>query len=79
MFEKRKTRNYPCVPKTENTQLSLCQKNGNSTSRTGIGSRKKKEVISNSKTTTMTYFDELKKKQQYQRGKYIYFSFRSEL
>ena len=27
----------------------------------------------------MTYFDELKKKQQYQRGKYIYFSFRSEL
>ena len=26
--EKRKTRNYPCVRKTENTQLSLCSKNG---------------------------------------------------
>ena len=26
--EKRKTRNYRCVRKTENTQLSLCSKNG---------------------------------------------------
>ena len=75
--------------KTENTQLSLCSKNGkhavilvleklNSTSRKGIGSRKKK-VISNSKTTTLTYFNKLKKKQQDQGGKYFYFSFRSEL
>ena len=74
--------------KTENTQLSLCSKNGkhavilvleklNSTSRKGIGSRKKK-VISNSKTTTLTYFNKLKK-QQDQGGKYFYFSFKSEL
>ena len=49
----------------------------NSTSRKGIGSRKKK-VISNSKTTTLTYFNKLKK-QQDQGGKYFYFSFKSEL
>ena len=58
--------NYPCV--------GSC-----SISRTGIGSCKKKEVICNSKTTTLTYFDKLKKKQQDQGGKYFYFSFISEL
>ena len=30
----------------------------------GIGGRNEKEVISNSKTTTLTYFDKLKKKQE---------------
>ena len=39
----------------------------------------KKEVISNSKTTTLTYFDKLQKKQQDQGGKYFYFSFISNL
>ena len=39
----------------------------------------KKEVISNSKTTTLTYFDKLQKKQQDQGGKYFYFSFISKL
>ena len=38
----------------------------------------KKEVISNSKTTTLTYFDKLQKKQD-QGGKYFYFSFISNL
>ena len=42
----------------------------------GIGGRKKKEVISNSKTTI---FDKLKKKIEDQGGKYFYFSFLSEL
>ena len=79
VFEKRKTRNCPCVRKNGKHAIILVFEKWNSTSRTGIGSRKKKEVISNSKTATMTYFDKLKKKQQDQRGKYIYFSFRSEL
>ena len=35
-----------------------------STSCKSIGGRKKKEKISESKTTTLTYFDNLKKKQQ---------------
>ena len=39
----------------------------------------KKEVISNSKTTTLTYFDKLQKKQQDQGGKYFYFSVISKL
>ena len=39
----------------------------------------KKEVISNSKTTTLTYFDKLQKKQQDQGAKYFYFSFISKL
>ena len=39
----------------------------------------KKEVISNSKTTTLTYFDKFQKKQQDQGGKYFYFSFISKL
>ena len=42
----------------------------------GTGGRKKKEVISNSKTTI---FDKLKKKIKDQGGKYFYFSFLSEL
>ena len=54
-------KNYPCVGKSYLT----CH--------TGIGGCKKKEVISNSKTTTLTYFDKLKKKQQDQGGKYFYF------
>ena len=60
-------KNYPCIGKSY------------STSRTGIGCCKKKEVISNSKTATLTYFDQLKKKQQDQGEKYFYFSFISEL
>ena len=38
-----KTHNYPCARKSY------------STSRTGIGGRKKKEVIINSKTTTLSH------------------------
>ena len=45
-----KTHNYPRVPKSYLT------------SQTGIGGCKKKEVISNSKTTTLTYFDKLKRR-----------------
>ena len=40
-----------------------------STSCKGIGGRKNKEKISKSKTTTLTYFHNLKKKQQDQGGK----------
>ena len=40
-----------------------------STSCKSIGGRKKKEKISESKTTTLTYFDNLKKKQQDQGSK----------
>ena len=40
-----------------------------STSRKGIGGRKEKEKISKSKTTTLTHFDNLKKRQQDQDGK----------
>ena len=58
-----KTRNYPCAWKSY------------STSRTGIGFHKKKEVIINSKTATLSYFDKWKQKQQGQSGKYFYFSF----
>ena len=58
-----KTRNYPCAWKSY------------SASCTGIGGCKKKEVIINSKTATLSYFDKWKKKQQDQRGKYFYFSF----
>ena len=47
-----KTRNYPCAWKSY------------STSHTGIGGRKKKEVIINDKTATLLYFDKWKKKQQ---------------
>ena len=61
-----KTRNYPCAQKSY------------STSRTGIGGHKKKEVIINGKTAT-SYFDKWKKKQQDQSGKYFYFSFISQL
>ena len=54
-----RTRNYPCAQK------------GYSTSRTGIGGQKKKEVIINIKITTLSYFDKWKKKQQDQGGKYF--------
>ena len=40
-----------------------------STSCKSIGGHKKKEKISKSKTTTMTFLYNLKKKQQYQGGK----------
>ena len=56
-----KTRNYA------GTQKSY------STSRTGIGDRQKKEVITNSERTPLSYFDKWKKKQQDQSGKYFYF------
>ena len=62
-----KTRNYPCAWK------------GYSTSRTGIGRCKKKEVTIDSKTAALSYFDKWKKKQQDQVGKYFYFSFVSQL
>ena len=52
-----KTHNYPSVPKSY------------STSRNGIGGRKREKKISKSKTTTLTYFDSLKKKQQDQGSK----------
>ena len=42
-------------------------------SRTGIGGRKKKEVIINRKTATLSNSDKWKKKQEDQGGKYIYF------
>ena len=45
----------------------------------GIGGHKKKEVITNSKITILTYFDKLKKKLEDQGGKYSYFSFLSEI
>ena len=44
-----------------------------STSRTGIGNRQKKEVITNSERTTLLYFDKWKKKQRDQSGKHFYF------
>ena len=62
-----KTRNYPCARKSY------------STSRTGIGGRKKKEVITNSKRTKLSYFDKWKNMQQDQGGEYFYFSFISQL
>ena len=52
-----KTHNYPSVPKRY------------ATSPNGIGGRKKEGKISKSKTTTLTYFNSLKKKQQDQGGK----------
>ena len=52
-----KIHNYPSVRK------------GYSTSHKGIGGCKKKAKISKSKTTTLTYFDNLKKKQQDQGSK----------
>ena len=45
-----KTHNYPSVPKSYLT------------SRAGIGGCKKKEVTSNRKTTTLTHFDKLKRR-----------------
>ena len=62
-----KTCNYPCTWKSY------------STSRTGIGGSKNKEVVISSKTTTLSYFDKWKKKQQDQGGKYFDFSFISQL
>ena len=67
-----KPRNYPYAWK------------GYSTSHKGIAGRKKKEVIIktikvNSKTATLSYFDKWKKKQPDQGGKYICFSFISQL
>ena len=59
--------NYPCARKIY------------STSRIGIGGHKKKEVIINSKTTALSYFDKWKKKQLDQSGKYFYFSFICQL
>ena len=61
-----KTCNYPCVWKSYSTS---CKSIGGS----------KKRVISYSKTTILTYFDNLKKKQQDQGGKYFYISIRSKL
>ena len=52
-----KTHNYPSVQQ--------CY----STSHKGIGGHKKQEKISKSKTTTLAYFDNLKKKQQDQGSK----------
>ena len=49
--------NYPSVQK------------GYSTSPKGIGGCKKIAKISKNKITTLTYFDNLKKKQEYQRSK----------
>ena len=62
-----KTRNYSCARKS---YLASC---------TGIDGRKKKEVIINSKTATLSNFDKWKKMQQDQGGKYFYFSFISQL
>ena len=62
-----KTRNYSCARKSY------------SASCTGIDGRKKKEVIINSKTATLSNFDKWKKMQQDQGGKYFYFSFISQL
>ena len=62
-----KTRNYSCAWKSYWA------------SRTGIGGRKKKEVIINSKAATLLHFNKWKKKQQDQGGKYFYFSFISQL
>ena len=61
-----KIRNYSCVRKSY------------STTRKGIGDRKER-VISYSKTTMLTYFDKLKKKQQDQGGRYFCFSIRNKL
>ena len=61
-----KTHNYPSVPKSSlvnSTSLVY------STSCNGIGGCKKEEKISKSKTTTLTYLDSLKKKQQDQGAK----------
>ena len=52
-----KTHNYPSVLKSYS---SSCK---------GIGGHKKKEKIIKSKTTTLAYFDNLKKNQQNQGGK----------
>ena len=60
-----KTHNYPSVRKSHLT------------GHTSIDGYKKKKLISNSNTTTLTHFDKLKKKQQDQ-GKCFYFSFISE-
>ena len=65
--------------KTEKHTIILVFEKWNSTSRTGTGGCNKKEVISNSKTTALTYFDMLKKKQQDQGSKYFYLSFISQL
>ena len=51
-----KTHNYPSVPKSYSTTCN------------GIGGHKKVEKISKSKTTTLTYFDNLKKKQLVKTG-----------
>ena len=60
--KKRKNKKYTNVRKSY------------STSRKGIGGRKKTEKISKAKTTTLTYFDNLKKKQQDQGGKNWYYA-----
>ena len=60
--QKIEKHNYPSVRKSY------------STSRKGIAGCKKTEKISNSKTTTLTYFDNLKKKQQDQGGKNWYYT-----
>ena len=65
-IRKQEKHNYPCV------QISYL------TSRKGFGVHKKR-VISYSKTTILTYFDKLKKKQQDRGGKYFYISIRSKL
>ena len=54
--KKRKNKKYTNVRKSY------------STSRKGIGGRKKTEKISKAKTTTLTYFDNLKKKKQQDQG-----------
>ena len=52
----------------KNTKLSQCSEKLLNQLQ-GIDGRKNKEKISKSKTTTLTYFDNLKKKQQDQGGK----------
>ena len=54
--------------KIGNTKNSRVRKSY-STSRKGIGARRKKEKISKSETTTLTYFDNSKDKHQDQGGK----------
>ena len=55
-----KTNNYPNVRKSYSTSCMI------------IGSGKKKELISNSKTKPLTYFDKLKKKKQDQGSKSLH-------
>ena len=59
--------------KLPKTQLSLCSTNY-STSCKVIGDCKKKEKISKSKTTTLTYLENWKNKQKYHGGENLYYT-----